>query len=445
MKRNAMKLLIKWKNSTNRKPLLLQGARQVGKTYLLKKFGKKEFRKIHVINFEDPGLHTVFDRGPVDVEAALLRIQILLGTKIDRKNDIIFFDEIQDYPAAIHALKYFCENTPELAIVCAGSQIGISGSRSSFPVGKVHFEILHPLTYEEFLQQYNPILAASIFDAIDKLQMDEFIHKQLWHAYLMYSLVGGMPEAVVAFLGEDDRYAGLENSRQIHKTLVQGYINDFSKYCGKSMSHRITSVFQSIPGQLQAVHDQSTKRYQFKGVVTNNTKYSHLQSSIDWLCTSGLVIKVPIANMPLQPLSAYCKPNMFKLLVFDIGILNSQLNLDFGMAINQSTLSYKGFITENFVAQQIQKGFYGQIYSWMKGRSEIEYILPYKDLVIPIEVKSSIRTKAKSLVEYKKKYSPKLAIKLSGKNIRLEDGQLNAPIYLAEHLNKLINRALDNS
>ena len=445
MKRNAMELLIKWKKLVKRKPLLLQGARQVGKTYLLKEFGNAQFKQMHVVNFEDPNLRTVFDRGPVDIESALLRIQILLETKIDRKNDIIFFDEIQDYPVAIHALKYFYENIPELAIVCAGSHIGISGSQSSFPVGKVHFEILHPLTYEEFLLQYNPILAAVISDAVNELQMDEFIHQQLWNAYLIYSLVGGMPEAVVAFLSEDDQYTALMNSRQIHKTLIQGYVNDFSKYCGKSMSHRITSVFQSIPSQLQAVHDQSTKRYQFKGVVTDNTKYSHLQSSIDWLFTSGLVVRVPIANMPLHPLSAYCKPNIFKLFLFDIGILNSQLNLDFGMIIDQAVLSYKGFIAENFVAQQMQNDFPGQIYSWMKGRSEIEFILPYKEIVIPVEVKSGIRTQAKSLVEYKKKYSPQLAVKLSGKNIRLEDGQLNAPIYLAGHLNELIDNALDHS
>ena len=442
MKRNAMELLIKWKKLIKRKPLLLQGARQVGKTYLLKEFGEAEFKQMHVINFEDPNLHTIFDRGPVDVENAILRIQILLGKKIDRKNDIIFFDEIQDYPVAIHALKYFYEKMPELALVCAGSHIGVSGSQSSFPVGKVHFEILHPLTYEEFLLQYNPLLAATISGAVNELQLDEFIHQQLWNAYLIYSLVGGMPEAVTAFLSEDDQYAALLNARLIHKTLVQGYIKDFSKYCGKSMSHRISSVFQAIPSQLQMVHDQSTKRYQFKGVVTDNTKYSHLQSSIDWLFTSGLVIRVPIANMPLHPLNAYCKPNIFKLFMFDIGILNSQLDLDFGAVINQTCLSYKGFIAENFVAQQMQNNFSERIYSWMKGRSEIEFILPYKDMVVPVEVKSGMRTQAKSLVEYKKKYLPKLAIKLSGKNIRLEAGQLNAPIYLAGHLRELIDNIL---
>ncbi len=442
MKRNAMKLLIKWKNSTNRKPLLLQGARQVGKTYLLKEFGTEHFKKMHVVNFEDPNLHTVFDRGPVDIESALLRIQILLGTKIDRKNDIIFFDEIQDYPVAIHALKYFHENMPELAIVCAGSHIGISGSQSSFPVGKVHFELLHPLTFEEFLFQYNHVLANTISAAVSELWLDDFIHQQLWDSYLIYTLVGGMPEAVVSFLNENDQYTALMNARQIHKTLIQGYINDFSKYCDKTMSHRITSVFQSIPDQLQAVHEQSSKRYQFKNVVTANTKYSHLQSAIDWLSTSGLVNKVPIANMPQHPLSAYCKPNIFKLFMFDIGILNSQLNLDFGLVINQAPLSYKGFIAENFVAQQIQNDFSQQIYSWMKGRNEIEFVLPYQGSVIPVEVKSGSRTKAKSLVEYKKKYEPSLAVKLSGKNIRLEDGQLNAPIYLAGHLQELIDNIL---
>ena len=443
MQRSAMKLLKKWKLKENRKPLLLEGARQVGKTYLIEEFGKRYFDNVYTLNFEDPNTRAIFNRGPVDIESALLRIQIILGKKIDRKKDLLFFDEIQDCPIAIHSLKYFNENLPDLAIACAGSRIGISGSQGSFPVGKVHFETLHPLTFLEFLAQYKPMLADAIPQVLSTLQLDEYIHGQFWDAYLLYSLAGGMPEAVVAFLNEDDIYTALNSSRDIHKTLIKGYEHDFSKYCDKPMAQKITTVFQNIPSQLQAVHDQSIKRYQFSGVISGNTKYAHLQGPIDWLLTSGLVLRIPVANNPEQPLSAYCKPNMFKLLMLDIGILNSQLNIDFGMTIGQTQGSYKGFLAENFVAQQMQNAFGRQIYSWAKGRSEIEFILPYKNHVIPVEVKSGIRTKSKSLAEYKKKYAPSLAIKLSGKNIRQENGHLNIPIYLAEFLPELIARAIE--
>jgi len=442
MKRSAMKLLENWKHKKNRKPLLLQGARQVGKTYLINKFGKNYFDRIYTLNFEDPTVHTIFNNGPVDVESALLRMQVLLGEKINRKNDLIFFDEIQDCPVAINALKYFNENMPDLAIACAGSHIGISGSQGSFPVGRVNFETLHPLSFSEFLFQYKPLLAEVMQKAVSTLELDEFIHGQLWDAYLIYTLVGGMPEAVVSFLSEDDLYSALNSARDVHKTLIHGYINDFSKYCEKQMAHKISAVFQNIPSQLQAVHDQSTKRYQFSGVISGNSKYAQLQGPLDWLLASGLILRIPIASIPEQPLSAYCKPNMFKLLMFDIGILNSQLNIDFGMTIDQTQGSYKGFIAENFVAQQIRNTFDNQMYSWAKARSEIEFVLPYRDSVIPVEVKSGIRTKSKSLTEYKKRYAPLLAVKLSGKNIRHERGHLNAPIYLAEFLPELIAQAV---
>ena len=437
MQRTVMKKLEQWLHSQNRKPLLLQGARQVGKTYLLKEFGERYFDNTHVLNFEDPSLHSIFEDGPVDIEAALLRIQILIGQSIDSSRDLIFFDEIQDYPIAIHALKYFAEKKPELAIVCAGSHIGISGSHIPFPVGKVHFETLHPLTFEEFLQEYQPLLAEAMIKATSLLELDNFTHEHLWRTYLVYMSVGGMPEACMAFLN-NELYEGLSSARTIQKSLITGYINDFAKYCDKGMSQRIASVFTSIPGQLQSVHDKPTNRYQFKGVISKNTKYAHLQDAIDWLVTSGLIIKVPFVNKPETPLVAYSKPNLFKLFLFDIGILNAMLDIDFGIIIGQKQGTYKGFIAENFVAQQLNCEYNNRLYSWSKGRSEIEFILRSNEAIVPIEVKSGTRTRAKSLAEFKKKYCPTLAIKLSGKNLKAESSQLNLPIYMAQHLTQLM-------
>lgn len=452
MLRDASQQLLTWKNSRDRKPLLLQGARQVGKTYLLKAFGAEHFPKLHVLNFEDTRLHTLFEHGPVDIESALLRIQTQLGTEIDRERDVLFFDEIQDYPVAIHALKYFNENTPELAIMCAGSHIGISGSEHPFPVGKVHFETLYPLSFGEFLHHYKPLLRKSLLLAVENVQLDEFVHQKLWEVYLLYSIVGGMPEAVVAFLDNKDVYAGLISARDVHRALIKGYINDFSKYTTKAMAHRIRSVFQSIPGQLQAVHDKSTQRYKFKGIVSNYTKYAQLQEPIDWLVISGLVLKTPVIDTPRVPLDAYKKPNLFKLMMLDVGLLNTQLDMDLKTVFDQSKASYKGFVAENFVLQQLFTGAPKNYFSWTNGRNEIEFVFSHNSEVIPIEVKSSSRTRSKSLSEYKKKFSPTLAVKLSAQNLRLEDSStsepkthfhLNAPLYMAEYIGEMCETVLD--
>ncbi len=444
MHRSLLPHLIRWKNSKDRKPLLLQGARQVGKTWLLRKLGE-EFVHLHYLNLEDTVLQSVFEGSVTNVDNIIFRIEALNNTTINRGQDLIVFDEIQACPKAIHSLKYFHENMPELAIACAGSRIGISGSEYPFPVGKVSFLNLYPMDFQEFVIALNTQLAAVLQDIPDSLRIDPFMHERLWEAYLHYSLIGGMPEAVSSYL--DNREAlfnALHKVRDIQQALIQGYGSDFSTLSsnssGKLLSQRISSVFSSIPRQLQAVYEGSTRRFRFKDVVTGASRFKHLQDPIDWLVKSGLVNQIPITSQPALPM--FAAANTFKLFIFDTGILASQLDLDYRSVLDQNQGNYKGFIAENYVAQQLQPAFQGKVYSFARASSEIEFLLPYQGTVLPLEVKSGSRTKAKSLVEYKKKYSPLLAIKLSPNNMRLENGHLNAPIYLAGQIGQIVDAIL---
>ena len=440
MHRSLVRQLIDWKNSKVRKPLLLQGARQVGKTWLLRELGN-EFRQLHYLNLEDTTLQSIFDGNPADVESIIFRVEALTNTVINRKEDLVVFDEIQACPRAIHALKYFHENGQELAIACAGSRIGISGSEFPFPVGKVSFLNLYPMDFLEFITASNARLAMALQSIPEALSIDPFIHERLWQAYLVYSLIGGMPEAVAHYLdNQEGLFIALREARNIHQALIQGYSNDFSKYSGKVAAQRITSVFNSIPHQLQAVHDGSTKRFRFKGVVTGASRFKHLQDPINWLVESGLTIQIPMTNQATLPMLG--ATNTFKLFIFDTGILASQLNLDYRSVMDQNQTAYKGFIAENFVAQQLQPAFHRLVFSFARAMSTIEFLLPYRGDVIPVEVKSGMRTKAKSLAEYKKRYSPRLAIKLSPNNMRLENGHLNAPLYLAGQLDQIVESIL---
>lgn len=440
MYRSLFEQLVNWKNSKDRKPLLLQGARQVGKTWLLQELGE-EFAHLHYLNLEDTTLQSVFEGSVTDVKNIIFRIEALNNMAINQSEDLIVFDEIQACPKAIHALKYFQENYPELAIACTGSRIGISGSEYPFPVGKVSFLNLYPMNFQEFVIASHSQLADVLQSIPDALSIDPFMHERLWEAYLVYSLIGGMPEAVAGYLdNREDRFAALSKARDIHQALIVGYGNDFSKYSGKLLSQRITSVFNSAPSQLQAVHDGSTRRFRFKGVATGASRFKHLQDPIDWLVESGLVIQIPMTNQPTLPLAG--SANAFKLFIFDTGILASQLNLDFHRVLDQTQSAYKGFIAENYVAQQLQLAFHKAVFSYARAMSEIEFLLPYRGNVLPLEVKSGMRTKAKSLAEYKKKYAPPLAIKLSRNNMRLESGHLNAPIYLAGQLPQIIDAVL---
>lgn len=441
MERLITDKLIKWSQNSERKPLLLQGARQVGKTYILKKIGKKIAKKVHYLNFEDKYLHSIFSDGAFNSAKILFHIEANLNKAIDRKNDLIIFDEIQDCPNAISSLKYFHENYPSLKIACAGSHIGIERGKQAFPVGKVNFLTMYPMTFREFLNESNPFLHKALGDSVKTKDIDDHLHLLLLEEYKRYLFVGGMPEAISQFFlyRDNDLFIAYEKARGVHSDLLKAYSMDFSKYSGKVNAQKIVSIFNNIPKQIQKVHDGSLRRYRFKDVLPGQSKYMQLQSSIEWLVTSGLAQKVMVISKPEIPLSAYSKENLFKLLFFDIGLLCTKLELTPNDIIMQELGNFKGFIAEVFVAQEMKALLNDELYSWQENQSEIEFLMRYRDNLIPVEVKSGNRTKAKSLSVYKNKYTPNISVKLSTRNLRIEEKHINAPIYMTEYLYDLFD------
>ncbi len=410
--RSKVSEILQWINQSSRKPLLLDGARQVGKTYLIAELvGKSQFRKLHRLDFRlDPTLSDIFSDS-LDPRVLVELIELRLNTRIDLQRDMIFLDEIGDCPRAVNSLKYFAEDLP-FAYVCAtGSNLG---SLDSFPVGSVHYQELFPLCFEEFLQASgNHRLAASFLQR----RPDQTIFKQLWLMLLDYYFVGGMPEAVAHWFDPQAKLADrVSKVTQIHCDLLVGYRQDFGKYAGKLDALHIDAVFSSVPRQLATCHDRSVQRFKYKDVANKQPRYQQLQGPIDWLVKSKLVHQCyPISGRPAVPLQSKTRTNIFKLYLFDIGLLGHMLNISYRTQTDQNYF-YKGYFAENFVQQELTARSSRPTYSWQVARAEIEFIHQSKDDVfIPVEVKSAARTRARSLRSYLERYNPSRAIILAGK------------------------------
>lgn len=439
MKRKIFNELLEWKLSENRMPLLLMGARQVGKTYILKEFGQKEFTALHYINFEKQKVkyQTLFENG-LDPKSIISSIEIVNNTIINTKTDLLFFDEIQEIPEAITSLKYFSEEMSELAFVCAGSHMGLNFSSGSFPVGKVDILKMYPMCFEEYLCEINERLSLFLTDFHTEKNIPSIIHEQLWKELKNYYITGGLPAVVKNYSAlKDYPMKAFWKVRKIQKNLLLGYRNDFSKHAGKVNANHIDLIFNSIPFQAQKVQDFSIKRFRFKDIIPQKSKFAHLSGVIEWLIKTGLVIRVHITSKSQIPLGAYCKKNMFKLLVFDTGLLGCMLQLPFESILKQDYGSYKGFYAENFVAQELITSGVETLYSWSERNSEIEYLHTVKGKIIPIEVKSGNRTKAKSLVVYTEKYNPEIRIKITARSFIKKNKHYNFPLYLSGKINSL--------
>ena len=435
MKRTIYAKLLEWKETTGRSPLLLKGTRQVGKSYILQAFGENEFSGCHIFNFEqDKTLSTLFD-ADLNPERILADLSIYSGKRINIANDLVIFDEIQECPNALTSLKYFCEKMPQLALCCAGSLIGVTLSSGSFPVGKVDFLKLYPLNFEEFLMALNDEMALELYRNSDKVDsLSEIAHQRLWNRLREYYVTGGMPQVVSTYLTyRDDPFEAMKRARDVQGKLVESYNNDFAKHSGKINSLHIVSVFENVPLQLSANIDGSVKRYKFKGVIPRKKGYAELQGPIDWLEKSGLILKVKVCKRAEMPLESFCRENMFKLFLFDIGLLGCMLDLPVSLIHSQDYGIAKGYLAENLVAQEFAAAGVSRLHSWTEGTSEIEFIRVIGDALVPVEVKSGIRTQAKSLRQYILKYSPKRAVKISGKPLSRIRNQViqNYPLYLA--------------
>ncbi len=435
MQRNSLTQLINWKNLGSRKPLLIDGARQTGKTYLVSQlFGPKHFPQTHIFDFkEDKRLHRYFveNINPFEI---IKNLEIHQGRDIDLANDLIFFDEIGECPDAIGSLKYFCEKIPNAYLCASGSNIGLL---DSFPVGKVQLVEIYPLTFEEFLIAAEDPKLLSAFQNQSRL---EAVHTRLWSLLLDYYFVGGMPEAVNEWFisqnqGINERCQGVV---QIHKNLVAGYYRDFGKYSGKANALHIEAVFNNIPLQLAKTVDDSVGRYTFKGVIPQKRRYRELLTPIEWLCKAKLANKNYVVNSePKNPLKSLIKENLFKLFFFDVGLLGHLLEISYLQQRDQN-LNIKGFIAENFVQCELIACGMKHTYSWQEKNAEIEFILKSAsgDL-IPIEVKSGTRTQAKSLQSYQHRYHPQRTVKLVGKVGGTDPTNMVWPLYYGKYVANL--------
>ncbi len=435
MKRLILQDLRNWKRQKNRKPLILKGVRQTGKTYILKYFGQTDFPAYHYINFERNQNAASLFSGDFDPKRILRDLGFLLDSKIDEKKDLLIFDEIQACPQALTSLKYFAEQLPELALCCAGSLLGLHLGETSFPVGKVDFFHMRPMCFAEFLEANEDQTSLAYLNECTELNsISSVMHAHLWKQFQLYLITGGLPEVVRTFLeSKNDLFAALTLVRKKQNDIVYGYYADIAKHAGKVNAMHIDRVWQAIPSQLAQSQDGSTKRFQFKGIIPGIDRYQRLANVFDWLLAAELIIKVPIVSHVELPLKAYTEESHFKLYMFDVGILGAMSDLSPKAILDYNYGTYKGYFAENFIAQEFLARSDIKLYSWHENRAEIEFLYAMDNQIIPIEVKSGNITRSQSLNKYVEKYHPPYRVVFSAKglNIDLVNQYHHYPLYMA--------------
>ena len=436
-----------WKEAPQRKPLLVQGARQVGKTWLLKAFGAALFEKYVLLDFaEDPTLNGLF-KADLKPARILTDLSIYLGEDVSLDGTLLIFDEIQLCPEALTSLKYFYEAFPTAHICASGSLLGLGLSEQNFPVGKVQREWLRPMSFFEFLEALGEtLLCRSLATAAEThSDISPPVHAKAFGLFKEYIITGGMPEVVGLYLSQrETRAAAFKAVRSLQKELADSYLDDIAKHAGSLKAMRIAALFKNIPQQL-ARETSGIHKFLFKDVVPGRSTYDVLEGPMEWLIKAGLVHRVPICRKIKMPLSAYVENNAFMLYLFDTGILGAMLHLDPAVIHQYEFGQFKGFLAENVVLNQLLCSGRDPVYTWREASSEIEFLLPCGDQVIPIEVKAGRNTKAKSMKVFRQKYDPPIAVLLTalGAN-QLDNGLLHAPLYLVDHtLGAVVDRLLD--
>ena len=436
MYRRIIEDLKKWKQSPDRKPLILRGARQCGKTWILKEFGKTQYKKFAYILFDDnDNMKKVFSEA-FNINRIITAMEIECGFKITAKDTLIFFDEIQECPQALKSLKYFCENAPEYHIVSAGSLLGLTLHQDTgFPVGKVEFLDLYPLDFEEFLIAIGQNGLCTALQSMDWTLINSY--KERFVEYLRYYYyVGGMPEVVADFAEKKD----FQRVNKIKKQIIDTYKSDFSKHAPFDIVNRIIEVYQSLPSQLA----KENKKFIY-GVIKKGARAKEYSSAINWLCDAGLVYKIPKINKPALPLMAYQNVDSFKLFMSDTGLLCALSGLDVKVILEQNALfqEFKGALTEQYVLQQLKVNQNFGIFYWSSDttNSELDFLLQYTDRIIPIEVKAAENLQAKSLKFFRQKFSIPQSVRFSLADFREDTGLTNIPLFSA----MLLERYLESS
>lgn len=424
MERSLMKELEKWKDSPHRKPLLIRGARQVGKTWLMRELGARCFEKTIYINFDrDRRLHDVF-LGDIEPHGLVAAIGAVSGETIAADDTLIIFDEIQEEPRALTALKYFCEDAPEYAVIAAGSLMGVAlHAGTSFPVGKVNEKVLYPLNFLEFLSAVGDSGLRDIIESKDVTRITE-VHGFLIDALRTYYFVGGMPEAVKTFAESGDYVA----VRGIQEVLLDYYEQDFSKHAPTALVPRLHQVWHSIPAQLA----KENRKYIF-GQVTKGARAKDFELAIRWLSDCGLLHIVHRIKVPRLPIKAYEELNAFKLYMLDVGLLGAMGGLGSDTIVDKSRLftEFKGAMTEQYVLQELIAGLgmHPGYYSAENSRGEVDFIAQGAGGVIPIEVKAEENLQAKSLKAFVEKYEIPKGVRISMSDYREQDWLVNLPLY----------------
>lgn len=422
MNRLLIKEMVAWKNAKNRKPLIIQGARQVGKTWLMKEFGKQEFEQVVYLNFESSSRLNDLFAIDFNIERIITIIEIETNQKINPETTLLIFDEIQEVEKGLTALKYFHEKAPEYYIVAAGSLLGISLQKNnSFPVGKVDFMKLYPLSFIEFLQNNSE---QQLVEQLQNKNWDviSVFHEKLVDQLRLYYFIGGMPEVVSNYLENKD----LDAVRTLQQKIIIGYENDFAKYAPNEIVPKIKLVWNSLISQLA----KENRKFIY-GQLKKGARAKDFEMAINWLVDAGLVLKVNRIEKPTMPLNAYADFDAFKLFLVDIGLLNAIGNLDKKIILEKNAIltEYKGALTEQFVCQQLK--IKTEIYYWIapNATAEIDFVLQYQNEIIPIEVKAEENLKSKSLKVFIDKFDNKNAIRISMSKFRSEDWLTNIPLY----------------
>ncbi|MBP3610478.1 MAG: ATP-binding protein [Lachnospiraceae bacterium] len=429
MDRYIMQQLILWKNKENRKPLVLKGARQVGKTWLMKEFGRTQFEKVAYVTFyNNQRMKRVFDED-YDITRILMNINIETHLEVTPGDTLIIFDEIQEAPRALEALKYFCENAPEYAVVAAGSLLGVAIHEGvSFPVGKVDMLDIHPMSYCEFLEAMGEEMLAKIVLSNDYSMMKDCREKLIFWLKNYY-YVGGMPE-VVQYFAEHKNY---QEVRNIQSAILAQYEDDFGKHTASNELARIRLVWNSIPMQLA----KKNKKF-FFGQIKQGARMKDFELAIEWLLDCGLITKVYRVNKPAMPLKAYIDFTAFKLFLLDIGLLGALSELDAESILegNEIFQEFKGALTEQYVLQELVAGTSYTPYYFAGENStyEMDFMIQKGKRIVPVEVKAETNLQAQSLKAYHKKFEPEQAVRISMADYKEEEWLVNLPLYAVQGL-----------
>jgi predicted AAA+ superfamily ATPase len=435
MERKQLQALMQWKNAPDRKPLVFEGARQVGKTYLIKQFAKANYQDFIYCNFEeDPALSTLFE-GKLSAPHLIEQLSFYMNKKIIPHNMLIIFDEIQAAPRALTSLKYFNENANEYPIIAAGSLLGVSiGQMSAFPVGKVNFLALYPLNFIEYLQAIGEHLLATLLEEKNDFNpLPEAIHEKLIHYFRTFLFIGGMPEVVANY----QYYQDIQKVREVQKNIQNAYASDFSKYATPEESLKISQIWQSIPAQLA----KENKKFKFNDIKMN-ARYSRYELAIEWLQKAGLIYLAHEITSATPPLEAYAQSNAFKLYYLDTGLLGARLNTQPQLITQKESLytEYKGALVENYCAKEVKPFLGEQLYYWKSGnQAEIDFLIEISGEIFPLEVKSGLSRHKKSLTSFQEKYQPTKAIRLSPRNFERQGTFINLPLYAVSVLKNFLS------